>query len=341
METHEEQLDFVKSRIAAIPERYDMIIRNIRAWALKCSTFLSSVDHVSRALRGQGITIADVFANEIPRVLGSRKRRENETFGEMNVREIMTSLQSVIRDYKKVGVCDAFIGLIAGREASGPYEDINYTWVAEVRKMLQDYIGGWDFDEWYSAVPDDEKTASLPSPCSLWIPYQLHASHIFLVPNAKWDGYLQNNIRTAECVSVSDGKSFTMDDLTEPLSKQENLLINQAENENNVLPYITGRQCMSPKATGASAVLKKRHCILNIANTSGTTLIFVLFSKYFKDVNPCIVVLACIVWMVPHDHSLHEICVAARIAKVPEFLEYDYSMNRINFLESILNKLHF
>jgi hypothetical protein len=202
--------------------------------------------------------------------------------------------------------------------------------------MLRDYIGGWNFEEWYNAVSEGDKYSGLPNACSLWVPFQLYPSHIFLVPDAEWKGKLQGNIRTAT-VEANDCPPLTESELVEPLSTEEREVV--CKNGDGSLSCRPGRRCLKPKSTGASLSLKKQHCILNIANTSGSTIVSVLFAKYFKNVDPFMVVLACIVWMVPHDHSLHEVFTAARIAKVDGFQTYDYTKNRVEFLESLVKKI--
>ena len=327
LETGNEQLLAVKENLVHNKVIYTAITNNVRLWASKCKTFLSQIPHINDNMKTKKVqNIDELFKTDNKLILGSRNNNSELDFRKMNVREIMTSLQTVIKDYHNVRVCDAFIGLITQKYRS---PDINVGWVEEIRAKLRDHIGGWDFEEWYANVSEHDKYTGFPSACSLWIPYQSYDSHIFLVPSAKWDGFLQQNIRTSNVEYNQQTKALIKSDFAEPLSSNETGFTD-AE-----YTYKTGSMSLTPSKIGASVKLKEKNCILNVANTSGTTLGFISFSRYFKGVDTLLVVLACILWMVPHDHSLHEIFVAARVAKVEAFLNYDFTIPRIPFLKDI------
>jgi hypothetical protein len=88
--------------------------------------------------------------------------------------------------------------------------------------------------------------------------------------------------------------------------------------------------------------LKKRYNKLAISYTSGHTIIMLMICKYFKNINFNLIILGCIIWLVPYNHSINEIFLAAK--KIDVFNEYNYKISSFenvnNLIETIgLNRL--
>ena len=60
----------------------------------------------------------------------------------------------------------------------------------------------------------------------------------------------------------------------------------------------------------------KRYNKFSVSNLSGHTMLFIIVAKYFKDINLNMIVLASMLFMVPYNHSIHEIFQAAKMLGV-------------------------
>ena len=60
----------------------------------------------------------------------------------------------------------------------------------------------------------------------------------------------------------------------------------------------------------------KRYNKFSVSNLSGHTMLFIIMAKYFKDINLNMILLASMLFMVPYNHSIHEIFQAAKMLGV-------------------------
>jgi len=60
----------------------------------------------------------------------------------------------------------------------------------------------------------------------------------------------------------------------------------------------------------------KRYKKFTVSNLSGHTMIFIIIAKYFKYIDLNMIVLASLLFMVPYNHSIHEIFQAAKMLGV-------------------------
>ena len=65
--------------------------------------------------------------------------------------------------------------------------------------------------------------------------------------------------------------------------------------------------------TSFSLNLQKRYNKYFVSNLSGHVMLFLIMSKYFKNINLNNIILANILYMVPYNHSIHEIFQAAKM----------------------------
>jgi len=62
--------------------------------------------------------------------------------------------------------------------------------------------------------------------------------------------------------------------------------------------------------------LQKRYNKYFVSNLSGHTMIFILMARFFNNIDIKSIVLACIIYMTPYNHSIHEILKAAQMIGV-------------------------
>ena len=86
--------------------------------------------------------------------------------------------------------------------------------------------------------------------------------------------------------------------------------------------------------TSFSVNLQERYKKYFVSNLSGHVMLFLIMSKYFKDINLNYIILANILYMVPYNHSIHEIFQAAKMMGI----NTEYSIEKTD-LENINNFL--
>jgi hypothetical protein len=71
------------------------------------------------------------------------------------------------------------------------------------------------------------------------------------------------------------------------------------------------------------------------SSVSGHTIIMLETAKYFKDADLKLLLLGCLVWSVPYDHSIHEVLMSGKAAGV--FKEYDYTKPTKECVDELIN----
>ena len=77
-------------------------------------------------------------------------------------------------------------------------------------------------------------------------------------------------------------------------------------------PYCYYKEPLPTFTTNMLSRYKK----FSVSNLSGHTMLFIIIAKYFKDINLNMIVLASMLFMVPYNHSMHEIFQAAKMLGV-------------------------
>jgi hypothetical protein len=251
---------------------------------------------------------------------------------EVTIREMMTLLQNVIKDPNKKRTCDAFINILSNK--TNVPDSMNLEWIETIRDYVSDSVG-WPFDTWYKEMEINNKAYDgFPNACSLWNPITLlYPIHTLGNPHCIWDGNLRCHVTAASTTPKSECK-YLKSELSEKLSTREKNFL--AKYTGDDLPWKPGRCYYTVNEDSVTSILRDRYDIASVANTSGHTFLMITLSKYFSEVDSVSVILACIVWMVPHDHSMHEVVMAAKLAKIDPFVEYNPTKdNVIEFMTKI------
>jgi hypothetical protein len=85
--------------------------------------------------------------------------------------------------------------------------------------------------------------------------------------------------------------------------------------------------------------LQKRYNKYFVSNLSGHTMIFILLARFFNNININIIILACIVFMTPYNHSIHEIFKAAQIVGAND--DYNMKLSDLDNLNNLLTKMDY
>jgi hypothetical protein len=80
--------------------------------------------------------------------------------------------------------------------------------------------------------------------------------------------------------------------------------------------------------------LQKRYNKYFVSNLSGHTMIFILVARFFNNINLNVIILACIVFMTPYNHSIHEIFKAAQIVGAND--NYNIKLSDLENLNNLL-----
>ena len=199
------------------------------------------------------------------------------------------------------------------------------------------------------------KTQSPITLCWLWhplvygVPYQdvvkLPADNYVKKLSTSYTG--NNNAVIPNCMS----DVYSKYPLFPPLSEREQRYIK--DKGGNVLvdglyqrPPWTPPICyMKPiEPYSFSVNLQKRYKKYSVSNLSGHVMIFLIMAKYFKNpvdnqpINMNLIVLASILFMVPYNHSIHEIFQAAKMMGVnTNYSIKNTDLDNINMLLSATN----
>lgn len=85
--------------------------------------------------------------------------------------------------------------------------------------------------------------------------------------------------------------------------------------------------------------LQKRYNKYFVSNLSGHTMIYILLARFFNNINLNIIILACIVFMTPYNHSIHEIFKAAQIVGVND--KYNINLSDLDNLNNLLTQINY
>lgn len=216
--------------------------------------------------------------------------------------------------------------------------------IIETAKCYQDIRGSGksitsgctENKRFYREIQDDyiaNKTQSPITLCWLWhplvygVPYQdvvkLPADNSVKKLSTSYTG--NNNTLIPNCMS----DVYSKYPLFPPLSEREqnyikskggNFLIDGLYQRPPWTPPICYMKPIEPYSFSVN--LQKRYNKYSVSNLSGHVMIFLIMAKYFKNpkdntnINMNLIVLASILFMVPYNHSIHEIFQAAKMMGV-------------------------
>lgn len=123
--------------------------------------------------------------------------------------------------------------------------------------------------------------------------------------------------------------------LIEPLEQLEHAHLSKRgmSLENNTFAFAGCMFTTNPK--NFTSALRRRNKKFSVLYTSGHTILMLIICKYFKNVNLVLILLGCMVWLVPYNHAIHEILLAAKELEV--FKSYDYKKSNFENINTLLD----
>ena len=183
--------------------------------------------------------------------------------------------------------------------------------------------------------------------CWLWHPlvYGVHYQDVIKLPSKNLVKKLSTSYTGNKKELIPDCMSATFSrfPIFPPLSQREQNYIKKNMSSNSFLvdglyqrPPWTPPICyMKPlEPTSFSVNLQERYKKYFVSNLSGHVMLFLIMSKYFNNINLNYIILANILYMVPYNHSIHEIFQAAKMMGI----NTEYSIEKTD-LENINNFL--
>ena len=172
--------------------------------------------------------------------------------------------------------------------------------------------------------------------CSLWLPSTYGNTNQLLTKESKANklydivakSIKKNTNNHADCTKhMNENFPFV-----EPLSDKENEFLKSKSSDNNKFLYAI---CNSePNNANFSTQLRKKYNKLQVSYTSGHTVIMLMICKYFKNINLGLITLGCIIWLVPNNHSITEIFLAAK--KLNVFNDYKLKQDTYESVNEML-----
>jgi hypothetical protein len=193
----------------------------------------------------------------------------------------------------------------------------------------------------YRSLQDDNisyPTWNYSNICSLWLPSTYGNTNQLLMKESK-----ENKLYDVVTKSMKKkifNKSCTeyimsLFPFVEPLSPNETRFLElKQSNVNNFLFTICNSE---PNDSNFTTQLRKKNNKLIVSYTSGHTVIMLMLCKYFKDINLGLITLGCIIWLVPYNHSITEVFLAAK--QVDVFKNYTYKKNTYESINEMLQLL--
>jgi hypothetical protein len=204
----------------------------------------------------------------------------------------------------------------------------------------------------YSMIQADFNAKPTQSPltvCGLWhtLIYRIPYQSVVKLPSDNAIKKLTNSFtgNMKEAIPECMNNTYSQYPLFPPLSEREQRYIKSkgAELKTGVdglytRPPWTPPICyMKPiEPFSFSVNLQNRYKKYAVSNLSGHVMLFLIMAKYFNGINLNLIILANILFMVPYNHSIHEIFQAAKMMGInTNYSIQDTDLNNINaFLKS-------
>jgi hypothetical protein len=191
----------------------------------------------------------------------------------------------------------------------------------------------------YRSVQDD--VTSYPNwnysnICSLWLPSTYGNTNQLLMKESKENklyDIVTKSMKKKNPINKSCAENIISSfPFVEPLSSNENVFLElKHSNANNFLFTICN---LEPNDANFTTQLRKKYKKLIVSYTSGHTVIMLMICKYFKGINLGLITLGCIIWLVPDNHSITEIFLAATELNV--FKNYTLKKNTYESVNELL-----
>ena len=175
--------------------------------------------------------------------------------------------------------------------------------------------------------------------CSLWCPYAVAIPNQSFI-KLSWPNKIPDLVSKSLKKKVNDikcvGDMLEIFPLTEQLSENELIhLQNKGKTPNDFNFSFCNSE---PNRLNFLTEIKNRYDKLSISYTSGHTIIMLMICKYFKDINLDLIILGCIIWLVPYNHSINEIFLAGKQLGIVD--GYNYKKTSFENINNLLEKMN-
>tara|TARA_B110000858_G_scaffold39422_1_gene44757 strand:- start:2652 stop:4025 length:1374 start_codon:yes stop_codon:yes gene_type:complete len=203
----------------------------------------------------------------------------------------------------------------------------------------------------YKMIQEDYQANPTGSPitlCWLWHPlvYGVPYQDVIKLP-------ADNKVKTLSTSFTNNNKELIPGCMTEtfmnypilpPLSEREQMFIKSELNENPLVDGLYQRPPWTPpicfmkqiEPTSFYVNLQKQYNKFFVSNLSGHVMLFLITSRYFKNINLNYIILANLLFMVPYNHSIHEIFQAAKVMGINT--SYSIKKNDLDNLNEFLTE---
>lgn len=264
-----------------------------------------------------------------------------------NIREMMSMCMNFYRDLNRVGVCVHMMdALSAFKRRRGVTKTMNKEAALQRITDIENIIG-FDIVECDPSHAGCSKMYSdagavFPSLCSLWNPVQfMYGAYALTNPHAAWKGQLAQTIKPKVIRSKPRRGCMMQARFVNPALSVREVAFGGTQAWKSWKP---GMCWYDPVPSSLAEKVRRAHGKLSVANTSGHTLLHIGFARLFYTGTASkvkryerLMLIACLMWMVPFDHSIHEVMTAGKLTKVVPDYNYKESSN-VN-LERLVKKI--
>lgn len=218
--------------------------------------------------------------------------------------------------------------------------------------QLEDRTAGCTEDNMlYNVIQKEvlEKHTTGPIPvtlCYLWHPliYGIPYQDVIKLQDKSGSNPVQNMLvsfvpekdtaKLEKCVK----NLFSEYPIVPPLSENELIYVSEKGNKfvdmrfSPTKPTYCYLKAKSPESL--TLKVRRKYDVFSVGNISGHTILFLQMAKYFTGIDLKIIMLACILYMVPYNHSINEIFQAGKLMNV--FPDYNITVNIYEALQRIL-----
>jgi len=195
-------------------------------------------------------------------------------------------------------------------------------------------------------LSSDRQFSSPITICWLWhaliygVPYQ----DVLKLPSSNYIKSMTSSYETQPVKTDCMIQVFQYFPIFPPLSEREKNYI-KSKGINPLIEGLYQRPPWTPpicymkpiEPLSFSLNLQKRYNKYFVSNLSGHTMIFILVARFFNNINLNVIILACIVFMTPYNHSIHEIFKAAQIVGAND--NYNITLSDLQNLNNLLTKI--
>lgn len=368
MDNH--KISYEYNIVLALNTNYNTIIKNELVKLI--NLIISMIEVTNKDLN----FLCDLFFSETITEYGqigkqniTTRKQLTDLINSLNIRELFT----IINNFRKKIDCFMFELLLNYKKTPETfmqnYQFLDETYIKYIINLIENMFDvdildlSLCYDEefieipcegttkpFYQKVQDDKisyidktekplnNTVLYSTICLLWLPYNYNNRNQILLkitpPNKLYDIVTKSMKKKIFDKSCAENimSSFPF---VEPLSPNETRFLElKQSNANNFLFTICNSE---PNDANFTTQLRNKNNKLIVSYTSGHTVIMLMLCKYFKDINLGLITLGCIIWLVPYNHSITEVFLAAK--QVDVFKNYTLKKNTYESINEMLQLL--